>query len=491
MTSGVLRNLEKTARHTVIYAIGTTLRAATALVMLPIYTRYLRPADYGVIELLVATLDFVAIILGYRIAEALLRFYSEETDERRRARMASTCLWAIIAASSLGAAVIYHFADPLAQFVVGSPSYSPALRVFGLALVTIALQAVGNAVLRAQQRPWLYVLAMAATLIVQVSMNVYFVVIRDMGVLGVAYSTLLSGAVVSAGLVAYILASCGAFFSGREARRLYVFTAPLILASLASFASFYGDRAFLRVFSGLAAVGLYGIAFKIVFTARDSILAPFLAGWLAQRFEIHRSGDGVASYQTTFRLVCALLCVLGTTVAVFAEDLLRILAEPAYRSAATVVPLLAAAGILQGLNWYCDFGSLLEGKTRHLAQAAFLAVGVKVAFFVTLIPALGPIGAGLGMTAAHAVELYWIHRMSKRCFDMRLSWKVLFYGMSSGALAVTLAYAVELTIVASVMWHFAIVLGYVIAFVFFPVWSEHERTMAKGISRRLRAAWSR
>ena len=42
----------KLVSHTSIYMLGDVLRYSVSLVMLPIYTRYLTPADYGVVELL-------------------------------------------------------------------------------------------------------------------------------------------------------------------------------------------------------------------------------------------------------------------------------------------------------------------------------------------------------------------------------------------------------------------------------------------------------
>jgi len=67
----------KTLSHTGIYTLGTILRNAVSIVMLPIYTRYLTPEDYGVLELLSMVTDFVGIILCNRIGDAIFRYYSE------------------------------------------------------------------------------------------------------------------------------------------------------------------------------------------------------------------------------------------------------------------------------------------------------------------------------------------------------------------------------------------------------------------------------
>lgn len=67
--------LGKTVKHSAIYAVGTILRRITGLVMLPIYTRYLTPADYGVVELLTMAIELAGILVGLRISQAMFRYY--------------------------------------------------------------------------------------------------------------------------------------------------------------------------------------------------------------------------------------------------------------------------------------------------------------------------------------------------------------------------------------------------------------------------------
>ena len=55
------------AGHTSVYMFGEILRRSVSLIMLPIYTRYLTPADYGVIELLTMLIDIATIVFGARI----------------------------------------------------------------------------------------------------------------------------------------------------------------------------------------------------------------------------------------------------------------------------------------------------------------------------------------------------------------------------------------------------------------------------------------
>src|SRR5688572_16790879 len=77
-------------RHAAIYGVGNMLAKLTSFIMLPIYTRYLTPADYGVLELTSMTLDFLAIMLGMNVAGTVYRFFAEEKSKAGRDLVMST-----------------------------------------------------------------------------------------------------------------------------------------------------------------------------------------------------------------------------------------------------------------------------------------------------------------------------------------------------------------------------------------------------------------
>jgi len=68
---------KKIISHGKIYLLGNILQRCVSFIMLPIYTRFLTPADYGTIELLSMILDFVGIILGLRIGQSIFRYYAD------------------------------------------------------------------------------------------------------------------------------------------------------------------------------------------------------------------------------------------------------------------------------------------------------------------------------------------------------------------------------------------------------------------------------
>ena len=55
--------MKRLGRNTLVYGIATVLSRLVSFVMLPIYTRYLTPADYGLLAILDLSLE-IAVLLS-------------------------------------------------------------------------------------------------------------------------------------------------------------------------------------------------------------------------------------------------------------------------------------------------------------------------------------------------------------------------------------------------------------------------------------------
>ena len=470
--------LKKTMKHSFIYAIGSMLSRITALVMLPIYTRYLSPSDYGVLELLLMAIEFVGILVGLRISQAMFRFYILAEGRREKQEIVSTVLLTILAASCLGTSVLYLAAEPLSVLIFGDSVYQYELQLFAFTLITNAVSAVGLAYIRARQMPVLFVSIGAVTLALQVTLNVIFVVMLEMHIRGVVYSSLISGTIVAVGLCFYLIGGVGIHYSRAIGRRLISFVAPLILASVGAFFVAYTDKYFLRVYGSLATVGLYALAARlssILFT----LYATYDMSWSADRFVIYKHENAKEVFKQVFRFLSAALVLTGAGLALFANDFFRIMTAPEYYSAGNIVPLLIAAGIVRIYSVFCNFGIMLNERTRHIAEATWIKVIVAIVGYILLIPHIGIYGAALALMVSNLFEFYWINRNATREYDMGLQWMSASVMLFTGATCVATGMLMPVGEPVWFIGRVVLYLGLVAAIYWMPVWENDDRVMMK------------
>ncbi len=102
-------------RHSAVYGVGQVLSRLASVILLPIYTRYLMPADYGVIAILDLAAGILGIFVGVGLANAVQRFHfrTEEGPERNKLWWTGLATLSLLALAL--AAPIVLFREPLAQ----------------------------------------------------------------------------------------------------------------------------------------------------------------------------------------------------------------------------------------------------------------------------------------------------------------------------------------------------------------------------------------
>ena len=472
--------LRQTAKHSAIYAIGSIISRITALVMLPIYTRYLTPADYGVLELLSMAIDLTGILVGMRISQAMFRYYILSEDEQERRITVSTVLFTALLASTSGAFILYLAAGPISEFVFGSDKYLFEFQLFAFTLISNSASAVGLSFIRARRKPVLFVLVGIGTLALQITFNVVFVVVLEMHVRGVVYSALLSGIIVASLLCLYVLMNSGLHYSRKIAVKVISYISPLILASLGAFYVAYADKYFIRVFSGLADVGLYALAARIG-SVLTTVNNAFNMSWNADRFEIVKRDDAKQIFSQVFKYLSALLILIGAGLSIFANDVFKVMTNPEFYAAGSIVPMLMLAYITNIYTMFCNFGIVLKERTRHMAEASWAKAVFATILYIILIPNLGVYGAAFALFCANMIELILVNRNAKKLYDMRLEWNHVGLMMSAATLCVLISLLLPIVNIDYFIVRVFLYLSLVLIIYYLPIWKDSEKEMLKGM----------
>ncbi len=110
------------AQDTVIYGGTRVVLKSLAFLLVPLYAHYLTPAEFGILELILATAALVDVFIN--LPGTLARFYFDRDDRQWRRRVITTFLAieASYPAVLIGALII--FSDQLADGVLGSTTYA-------------------------------------------------------------------------------------------------------------------------------------------------------------------------------------------------------------------------------------------------------------------------------------------------------------------------------------------------------------------------------
>ena len=94
--------MKRLGRHSAVYGLGGIVSRVIAVFLLPVYTRYLDPDDFGAVGVLLALSAVLVTILRAGISSAFFRFTFDSNDPERRLLVLRTSFWFTMASATLG-----------------------------------------------------------------------------------------------------------------------------------------------------------------------------------------------------------------------------------------------------------------------------------------------------------------------------------------------------------------------------------------------------
>ncbi len=420
-----MSEIKNIGKHTFIYGVGMVLSKLASFIMLPIYTHYLTPADYGVMELLATTIDVIGTVAGIGLANSVVKFHAEYNDPQEKREVLSTASMATVGIAMLVALGGFAFSSGLSELILkdaGRPLY---FQVFFLIYLLTTAEALPLLYLRIRNRSRLFVALSLAKLIGMLSLNILFVVYLRMGVLGVLYSSLIVTGLSGLTLSTFMLRQTGLHFSLTKLKAMASFSYPLMFVYLGNFMLVFSDRYFLSQYGDIAQVGIYSLAYKFAFLLSALAFTPFGMVWGPQRFEIARRADAREIFSRVFVYLNIVVGGIGMGLALFVEDFIEVMSAPAYHPAHRLVAILLAAQVMHHWTAYANMGLLLKNRTGLFARASYIGVAAVIGLNFLLIPPWGMYGAAAATLLAYGVRFTAVNIAAQRIYPIDYRWATI------------------------------------------------------------------
>ncbi len=418
-----LRSLTKSSA---LYSLGSIATRVVGFLMIPIYTHYLSPQDYGTLELIEMITAVTAITFGLvAIGSGMTRIYHDYVDPAWQASVISTATIAsaVIVTMASGAGVLA--APLLAGWAFDGAHHVGLLRLTFASLIGGTVLEVGLGYYRIRDRAWRYVGFCFVHLVVTLTLNIVFIVGLGWGLWGFVLSKLITGGVGCVYLTGSVLREVGIRWNGEAARRMLRFSAPLILGGISLFVVHFANRFFVVSFRGLAWVGVFALAYKFGFLISDLIGGPFVRAWSAQVFSLTHHKGWERRVAEVFTALVFVVLAAWTGLSLFIPEIVTIMAAPEFHMASAFVPLIALGYSARTLGDF--FADIILINKRSFTRAT-ISTGTAIAstvLNVLLIPSFGVWGASwatFGTWLLFFVVTWW---QARRDFHFPMRYRAL------------------------------------------------------------------
>jgi len=481
MAISVFKESKLLAKHSIIYSLGNFMQRIVSLLLLPIYTRYLTPNDYGIKELVALSTDIIVMLLTIAISDAIYRFYFKYENIKDRNEVISSAI-IVISIVGLFAIVLLSFSTKLmAHLILDSAELYYFFLIAFASLWFQSLNNIGYTYLRAEQKSLKFVTLSFCKMVLAILLNICLVCYLKLGVLGILISTLIVSIIMTLVLVAPLSKKIGLHFSANKIKEMLKFGAPLIPSQFGAFIVHLSDRFFIKEYCSIADAGLYSLGYRFGTLPMYFISQPFNQIFQPRRFELYKNDGSEKIFGTIFTYFLGLMVFAGLGVSVLSKDLLMIMSDEKFWSAYKVIPIIVLATTIFSFQYHLDMGILITKKTIYLAYINFSNGILILILNFMLIPKYGVYGAAYATLIAFIYKISLTYYFSSRYYQVHFE----LIRIIKIFLAAILIYTITIGVVfdsniISFIVKSAIILLYPGLLLFFNFLSQEEKDKING-----------
>lgn len=423
MAASVAKEAKVIVRHSIAYGLSNVLDKLVSFIMLPVYTRLLTPADYGIMELISMTTGIISLVVGMGLEAAVIRFYFDYKEEADKKMVISSAIVGYGAMIILLIAMILPFSRILAKLILDSDKYSS---FFVIALLTLALNMILPIVfayLRVQQKSIQYMVAKVAMTIVTLGMNIYFVVIAKMGVYGILLSSLVSFIIFTVIMVGWTLKKTGLNINYKVLKEMVIFGIPLIPSNISAFLVHSSDRYFVKAYADMTTTGLYSLGYKIGTLINQFVTSPFIQIWSPRRMEFFDQEGKEQIYARIFTYFCTLSLFVGLMISLLAKEVIHFMAPPDFWDAHKVVSIIVLSYIIFSFHYHFNVGIMMKKATRYIAYVNVSNGILNIILNFILIKRYTIWGAAIATLICFIVKVVLTYYYSNKLYKITMEWR--------------------------------------------------------------------
>ncbi len=373
-----------------VYTISIVLTRGIYIFLVPIYTRYLTPTEYGTIDYFTILASIINLTIALEITQAVARFYQDATDSHKK-EYASTAFLFSLFIYSLYFIVSYIFSTEFSKLFLDDPNFSVLFIIASGAIATNGIFYFLQNQLKWQIQPKDFAIVSVVNVAILAVITTYLLVVASLKIESIFIGQIIANIVASLLSIYMAKESYGLIFHYHKFKEMISFSAPLVLSGISVFIALYIDRIAIKDLLGLEALGIYGLAFRfasvttIVMIGFESALMPLVY----KHYKEKRTSIDIANIFSIFSIF-ALVVVAGSIV--FSKELVMFLTTKAFYSASNLIPILVLTSFFSKMYIFSP-GLAIAKKTKIIAIITTTSAILNTTLNYALIPHFDLYGA--------------------------------------------------------------------------------------------------
>lgn len=422
-------HLQDLTKHSFIYTFSTFIQRTLGLIMMPIYTSktYLATqSDYGDLTLFYTFVSFMNIVYLYGMDSAFMRYFFLGKHERKD--VYKSAFLGVMVNSILLSLIIFFSSVFISKIIFGSVDYVFHVKLAATILFLDAFANFPYLILRAEEKSVQYSTIRIIRFVLELSLNILFVVYLKHGFLGILYANVLASFINVLLLLPYQFPYLKGKWNSEAYKNMMYFALPMLPNGIAYLVVEVSDKFLMRVLLDKETLGLYSANYKFG-TIFLFLVIAFRTAWQPFFLKLAKEKEAKVVYSRVFTYFTLIGVITVIGVSYLIKYLVKIpigsvtLLGQQYWSGIDIIPIILTSYLLFGFYVNFTAGVYIQKKAQLMMIFTGLAAIVNISANLYLMPNYGIMGAAVATLLSYLVMAVTIFIANQKIYPIAYDYK--------------------------------------------------------------------
>ena len=372
--------------NSILFLIANFGSKLISFILVPYYTHVLSTAEYGTVDILVATVSLLSPIVTFGIGDVITMYLVRREVEESEILTNSTI---IIILGNILVCIVY-------PFLLLSETFKEYIFQFIFLTILTSLYAILQSYVRGIGRVKAFAFSGIMYTAVLAVCNILFLLVFKLGITGYLLSMIFAYIVPVLFLLSMI--DLRQFniskFDKKLIREIMILSIPLIPNAVLWWLMNISDKYAISFFLGLAMNGIYSVAHKLP-SIISVVYSIFQQAWQLTTFELSEKEERSVVYTNIFELLTGVLFVSSSFLLILGRIYVEYFCEKTYLEAWLLIPILLYSAIFNSLSGFLGSSYILMKNTKGALRVTTVGVLINVVLNLIFVQLFGLVGAAV------------------------------------------------------------------------------------------------
>tara|TARA_Y100001970_G_scaffold195969_1_gene238267 strand:- start:1403 stop:2848 length:1446 start_codon:yes stop_codon:yes gene_type:complete len=393
-------------RNTNLYFLANIYSVLVAFLLLPIYTKFLSPEEFGILAIYVLFGNVLSNLFAFGLSSATSRYYfkfNDNVDEFKKYN--STNFFFFNTFLLFGFIIVFLFGDFIAQKIFDGKVTKNLLFISYLSGYITRLFSYFGKILHAQKKALFYciieiiktstIAIISSILLIKFSFSYDARIIAE--IIGLSLPVIL--------MLVYLFKYFVRTISISRLKISLKYSLPSIPSQILNYINQSFDKTMINKLNSLGELGFYELSSKIGMVSRmvnDSVGYA----WVPYFYDNMKSNNH-KNINNRFITMFCFFTFMNIGVILFCKEMVVILINPQFYPIINIIPFIVASIYIQNsLSTLYIVQIQYSEKTLYILPITVVSVIINIGFNIILIPKYGAMGAALALLITSIISSF-------------------------------------------------------------------------------------